>query len=63
MGCIYTDNDGVCTIDHDDEMMEDGYCCFDDDPDPSDSCESYESDNMCRDCYADLNVEDCTCED
>ena len=40
----------------------DGFCCVGDDPDPSCSCENYESDNVCPECGCDLNVEECDCE-
>ena len=74
MGCIYENNGfgpeaGICTLcDEDDltngpEGSENGVCVCSDDPDPSYSCDSYESDYVCRDCGADLNVFfECECE-
>jgi len=58
MGCIYKDSDGVCTMGVKESL--DG-CIYEDDPDPSDSCASYESDYVCSECGIDLNVEDCEC--
>ena len=43
------------------EGAEDG-CPFECDPNPMDSCGSFETDNPCRDCGADLNIEECICE-
>lgn len=74
MGCIYENNSfgeedsGKCTLWDDGDGMEcgvdeNGVCCCSDDPDPADSCSCYESDYTCMECGADLNVEDCGCED
>ena len=60
MGCIYSDFEGKCQCDVGDD---DGYCCYEDDPDPFYGCEYYESDYVCTECGADLNVEECKCED
>ena len=73
MGCIYGvhgigDDAGMCSLWESDggvEMPgadENGICCVSDDPDPSYTCDSYESDWMCYDCGQDLNVADCGCE-
>lgn len=74
MGCIYMDNDGLCTLSVDDEGVpletlqlqggagEEGCCEVYDDPQPGDNCESYESDWFCNDCDVDLNIDDCQCE-
>lgn len=55
MGCIYSDFQGLCTMW--DPEVEDGrlgvkvsdkgepICVVEDDPEPSDSCENYESDD------------------
>ena len=59
MGCIYSDSNEKCTIDY--EELEDEYCVFEDDPDPSVCCSSYESDWVCNGCKLDLNVEECEC--
>ncbi len=40
-----------------------GYCAVEDDPNPADSCDSYESDYTCYDCGVDLNVSDCECKE
>ena len=54
MSCIYSDNNGKCTLYDDVEDVgttyktcamgwdENGICCVEDDPDPGYSCESYE---------------------
>lgn len=71
MGCIYENFQGMCTLydeDVDDTFQqpqgcEDGACISSDDPDPADSCDSYESDNTCYRCGIDLSVEECTCID
>ena len=36
-----------------------GVCCVSGDPDPGYNCDTYESDNPCQECGADLNVEEC----
>lgn len=47
MSCIYSDNEGVCYFF--DESIEDGccnnegYCLVEEDENPSESCENYES--------------------
>jgi len=46
MGCLYNGWDGFCVCDDD----------------PFNSCPSYESDSICFECGADLNVEDYTCD-
>ena len=56
MGCIYSNFEGKCTVDIVD------FCCYEDDPDPSYSCESYESDYYCSECGIDLNVKECECD-
>lgn len=49
MGCIYSDINGKCDLYHSASMEEDlgvdnnGYCICEDDPDPSISCNNYES--------------------
>ena len=75
MPCIYENKRcGTCTIstDGDDKPItdnmqngcdEDAVCVVGDDPDPSVSCDGYESDYTCSECGVDLNVEDCECED
>lgn len=75
MGCIYEDRcDGLCSLatNNDGEFDaecaqqgcdEEGMCVVSDDPDPSHSCDAYESDWSCVDCGVDLNVEDCECEE
>ena len=61
MGCIYSHFEGKCTLELED--LEDGYCGYDCDPDPSYGCDCYESDYTCHDCGADLNVEECNCDE
>ncbi len=73
MGCIYETND-MCSLclDRDDKLdMEalqqgcddDGVCVVSDDPDPSYSCDAYESDSACPFCDTDWNVvEECDCD-
>ena len=74
MGCIYENNGfdedaGRCTLcdendpDNGPEGSENGFCVCSDDPDPSDTCQSYESDYVCHECGVDLNVAECECED
>lgn len=68
MGCLYCDFDGKCQFFEDKDNKpqgcnDDGVCLVDDDPDPSYGCESYESNWVCHECGADLNIDDCTCED
>ncbi len=73
MGCIYEDrslqNAGDCTLCDENDRdfgppgQEGGICVCSDDPDPSDSCDSYESDYVCHECGADLNVVECTCDE
>jgi hypothetical protein len=74
MGCIYENNGidedgGRCTLCDEGDWengppgQENGFCVCSDDPDPSFTCDSYESDNVCYDCGVDLNVEDCQCVD
>ena len=71
MGCISSDFDGKCNM-LDEENADsrplgcskNGYCNAEDDPIPSDSCDIYESDWKCNDCYADFNAdEECICGD
>jgi len=75
MGCIYNSNGigidaGVCSLWDEDAGVEiagvfddpNGYCGADDDPDPSYSCDHYESDYYCFECGIDLNVEECDCD-
>ena len=49
MGCIYSNFEGACTIADpsidDNGCVENGYCVVEDDPDPSYSCENYETDD------------------
>lgn len=63
MGCIYnvhfSDFTGKCTLEL--KHLDDGICIYEDDPNPGDSCEWYESDYTCPECGADLNIEDCEC--
>ena len=58
MGCIYNNWDGECSIwDKNIEMQgcdERGICVCDDDPNPEDSCEDYNSDSN----YDDWEEED-----
>lgn len=75
MGCIYEEQmTGNCTLsvnnegDFDPEHKQQGcdecgVCIVSDDPDPSYSCDSYESDYACPECGEDLNVNDCGCEE
>lgn len=72
MGCIYESNSfnedvGKCTLWEENVESrgcdECGICVVSEDPQPSDSCEDYESDWTCIECGVDLNVEDCECED
>ncbi len=47
MGCIYLGYNENCTLyekDIENLGQEDGLCICDEDPDPSDTCEMYESD-------------------
>ena len=55
MACLYSNFQGYCTLE------EDISCCFEEDPNPTDGCENYESDNYCSDCGCgcDLNTEYC----
>ncbi len=76
MACIYADREGSCMMadrDDDDNLIassnlpggcsDDGFCVCEDDPDPSITCESYESDYTCPECGADLNNSDCECDE
>lgn len=73
MGCIYETNGfdvdaGICTLWEDGAIEiqgcdEKGYCVVSEDPDPSRNCDCYESDYTCSECGADLNVEECDCEE
>ena len=75
MPCMYANNcDGLCTMatNHEGEYDpqhkqggcdDEGNCIVGDDPDPSHSCETYESDWSCYDCGVDLNVGECECEE
>lgn len=71
MGCIYNTFDGICQLWDEDNIEQsppgcdkkDGACWCDEDPHPHNSCDSYESDSVCHECGADLNIEECTCED
>lgn len=75
MGCIYIDNlEGICTLCDNEtinlnpqgaEYNEDSgewECVCEDDEDPGYMCESYESDWVCSECGADLNIEECDCD-
>jgi len=74
MGCIYSNFSGFCTMSTKDikpqgcgdEYSENDemYACeTEDDPIPSDNCESYETDSGCSECGADYNAgEECECE-
>ena len=45
MGCLYSNFQGECTLkDHDRATGDPVYCVWEEDPDPSYGCESYESD-------------------
>ena len=49
MGCIYSDSDGICTV-YDPGIEnsgwnENGYCICEDDENPLESCEDYQSDD------------------
>jgi hypothetical protein len=59
MGCIYSDREGECDIN---EELGNGICVYEDDPNPADSCQHYESDWVCGDCGNDMNVEECECD-
>lgn len=70
MGCIYNNFDGDCQFfDAEDGDTspegcdEEGICICEDDPDPVDTCQSYESNWTCSECGQDLNVDECGCED
>ena len=74
MGCIYEDRcDGLCMLSLNDDGefdkeseqqgSENGICVVSEDPQPSDNCDAYESDYQCNECGADLNIEDCECEE
>ena len=74
MGCIYENNSfgedaGRCTLCDESDFdsgpagQENGICICTDDPDPSYTCDSYESDYTCSECGADLNLGDCECDD
>jgi hypothetical protein len=72
MGCQQCSFDGVCNywdeeyceMDGDDNCIDEkGNCCVQDDPDPSYSCENYQSDYECLECGMDWNVGECNCED
>ena len=74
MVCIYENNGfdedaGRCTLcdendpDNGPEGSENGFCVCSDDPDPSDTCQSYESDYVCHECGVDLNIGECECEE
>ena len=76
MGCLYNldwDTDMCQMVDRDENDKpignmpggcdEKGYCICDSDEDPNYMCESYETDNPCYECGADLNIEECECED
>ena len=41
---------------------DEGFCICSDDPDPNVLCDTYESDNVCSECGADLNIDECDCE-
>ena len=70
MGCIYS-HDGICEFYDKSEIAgkpmgcdKNGNCVVEDDPIPSNNCESYESDWSCSYCGADMNSDEaCTCED
>ena len=59
MGCIYSNFEGECMVDE----TDDGFCHYEDDPDPNYGCGQYESDWTCPECGQDLNIEDCSCEE
>jgi hypothetical protein len=69
MGCIYRDNEEICSLYEEGHTGSpngcdgDGGCWAADDPDPNVGCDQYESDWTCNGCGADLNIEECTCED
>lgn len=75
MGCIYCNYDDICSLcdnetinlnppgaeyNEEDDIWE---CICYDDPDPGYMCDSYESDYVCEGCGADLNIEECQCDD
>ena len=65
MGCLYCNFDGECELysnDNGPSGQVDGVCVVDEDPNPADSCEFYESNWTCPDCGVDLNVEECKCD-
>jgi len=57
MGCIYNGWEGNCSL-SDNNII----CVYEDDPDPSYSCENYESDYYCHECGEDLNIKECGCD-
>lgn len=69
MGCIYENFEGECGMFDGDNSIdnlgcdEEGLCICSEDPDPGYTCESYESDWCCNECGADLNIEECSCEE
>ncbi len=73
MGCIFKDLEGKCSLamdtlgnyeeNSDIEGCDIEGCSVDSDPCPLDSCSNYESDYTCYECGADLNIEECTCEE
>ena len=69
MGCIYSDFEGECSLyeqghpNNPEGCVDDSTCCAEDDPLPGDTCGAYESDWLCSECDADLNINECECED
>lgn len=67
MSCLYSDFNGLCSL-HDPNLDmngcdTEGLCLCEEDPDPSYTCDSYESDYVCPECGCDLNNDECECED
>ena len=66
MGCLQNNFHGECNVwDESVEMPgcdDEGFCVCDDDEDPADTCEDYQSDWECSECGCDLNINECDCE-
>ena len=60
MGCIYSDFEGKCQFSPIEQGTDEkGFCIVEEDPNPSDSCESYESNAIdCPECGAECDNED-----
>lgn len=75
MGCIYSNHEGICSLcdnetphlnpagaEYNDEI-EEYECVCEEDEDPGYMCDVYESNWICPECGADLNLENCQCDD